>query len=161
MSSRSVTPHSTSNPDPGFDIHKVLDKGLELAAHSWEWGTAAEALLELYSPELSVFCKDPFPGDEIPKVDVEKVPSLVYARKFISTEGGGLCEGDGEWRSYAWFWRALVVCSFALNVFCSTVKTWCRIILFIILHIVRSLSCLFCSPFRTAYSLDICFHQCS
>ncbi|MCJ1321838.1 hypothetical protein MMC15_007183 [Xylographa vitiligo] len=96
MSSRSVTPHSTSNPDPGFDIHKVLDKGLELAAHSWEWGTAAEALLELYSPELSVFCKDPFPGDEIPKVDVEKVPSLVYARKFISTEGGGLCEGDGS-----------------------------------------------------------------
>ncbi|MCJ1434313.1 hypothetical protein MMC27_003680 [Xylographa pallens] len=96
MSSLPVTPHSTSSPNPGFDIHKVLDKGLELAAHSWEWGTAAEALLEFHNPELSVFSKDPFPGDELPKVDVEKVPSLVYARKFISTEGEGLCEGDGS-----------------------------------------------------------------
>ncbi|MCJ1287631.1 hypothetical protein MMC26_006983 [Xylographa opegraphella] len=96
MSSQSVTPHSTSNHDPGFDVHKVLDKGLELAAHSWEWGTAAEALLEFHNPELSVFSKDPFPGDELLKVDVEKIPSLVYARKFISTEGEGLCEGDGS-----------------------------------------------------------------
>ncbi|MCJ1398883.1 hypothetical protein MMC11_002084 [Xylographa trunciseda] len=96
MSSHSVTPHSASNPDPGFDIQKVLDKGLELAAHSWEWGTAAEALLEFHNPELSVFGADPFPGDQLPKVDVEKVLSLVYARKFISTEGEGLCEGDGS-----------------------------------------------------------------
>ncbi|MCJ1377744.1 hypothetical protein MMC17_000840 [Xylographa soralifera] len=96
MSSHPVTPHSTSNPDPGFDIHKVLEKGLELAAHSWEWGTAAEALLEFHSPELSVFSADPFPGDELPKVDVENIPSLVYARKFISTDGEGLCEGDGS-----------------------------------------------------------------
>ncbi|MCJ1290663.1 hypothetical protein MMC34_002205 [Xylographa carneopallida] len=89
MSSHSVTIPSTSNPDPGFDIHKVLDKGLELAAHSWEWGTAAEALLDYHNPELSVFSKDPFPGDELPQVDVNQVPSLVYAKEFISAEGEG------------------------------------------------------------------------
>ena len=98
MSSHSVTIPSTSNPDPGFDIHKVLDKGLELAAHSWEWGTAAEALLDYHNPELSVFSKDPFPGDELPQVDVNQVPSLVYAKEFISAEGEGLCEGDGQSR---------------------------------------------------------------
>ena len=97
MSSHTNNPNSTSTPDPGFDIRKVLDKGLELAAHSWEWGTAAEALLEHHNPELSVFGVDPFPGDKLPKVDVEKVPSLVYAREFINSEGEGLCKGDGQW----------------------------------------------------------------
>ncbi|KAJ6568378.1 hypothetical protein DFH09DRAFT_1261335 [Mycena vulgaris] len=46
---------------PGFDIAKVTALAESLPAESWEFGTAAEALLELYNPELSVFGKTPFP----------------------------------------------------------------------------------------------------
>ncbi|KAK3314552.1 hypothetical protein B0H66DRAFT_576774 [Apodospora peruviana] len=38
---------------------------VNLASESWEWGTAAEALLELYNPELSVFGSNPFPGGNV------------------------------------------------------------------------------------------------
>ena len=80
----------------GFDIQKVLDKDLQVSNHSWEFGTASEAILELYNPELSVFGKDPFPRGKIPKVDVDRVRSLTYAKKCINVTGDILIDGDGK-----------------------------------------------------------------
>ncbi|KAI5777194.1 hypothetical protein EDC01DRAFT_430315 [Geopyxis carbonaria] len=44
-----------TNTDPGFPLSAVKEQMLSKASHSWEWGTAAEALLELDAPALSVF----------------------------------------------------------------------------------------------------------
>lgn len=52
-----------------------------------EWGTAAEALLELYDPQLSVFSSNPFPGGLIPSTNPSTVFGLEYARQFINTNG--------------------------------------------------------------------------
>ncbi|CRK21743.1 hypothetical protein BN1723_003200 [Verticillium longisporum] len=56
---------------------------VDRASHSWEWGTTAEALLELYNPELSVFGPEPFPGGKIPKADPSTF-ALRYARRYIN-----------------------------------------------------------------------------
>lgn len=61
---------------PGFDIQKVAALAQSRPSHSWEWGTAAEALLELYNPELSVFAARPFP---VPTVNYSDVLALSYA----------------------------------------------------------------------------------
>ncbi|KAJ7248982.1 hypothetical protein C8J57DRAFT_1475386 [Mycena rebaudengoi] len=39
--------------NPGFNISAVADVAKALPKHSWEYGTAVEALLEIYSPHLS------------------------------------------------------------------------------------------------------------
>lgn len=52
-----------------------------------KWGTAAEALLELYDNELSVFGPEPFPGGKIPSVDPNTVFALRYAKQFINVNG--------------------------------------------------------------------------
>ncbi|KAG5651508.1 hypothetical protein H0H81_008373 [Sphagnurus paluster] len=46
---------------PGFDIQKVASLAESRPSHSWEYGTTAQALLELYNPSLSVFGETPFP----------------------------------------------------------------------------------------------------
>ncbi|KAG6844866.1 hypothetical protein H0H87_002989 [Tephrocybe sp. NHM501043] len=46
--------------DAGFPIQKVLDTALNISTHSWEFGTAIQALLELYNPELSIYGDAPF-----------------------------------------------------------------------------------------------------
>ncbi|KAF8996258.1 family 88 glycosyl hydrolase [Cyathus striatus] len=67
---------------------------MSLPSHSWEYGAAAEALLELYDPHLSVFGPAPFP---VPIVEKESVMSLAYASKKIVIGRGqdGLSNGDG------------------------------------------------------------------
>ena len=80
----------------GYDIGKVEAKARALAAHSWEYGTLAEALLELYNPELSVFGSNPFPKDKIPKVKAKKVKALSYAKRHILTHNQTLCDGNGQ-----------------------------------------------------------------
>lgn len=81
----------------GYSPVKAADQAKRLSTHSWEYGTAAEALLELYNPELSVFSQNAFPNDKAPKVDVESVPALCYARRFIELDrpNGTLIDGDG------------------------------------------------------------------
>ncbi|KAJ4293232.1 hypothetical protein N0V90_008514 [Kalmusia sp. IMI 367209] len=64
-------------------ILKVAAKAKELALHSWEYGTTAEALLELENPALSVFSKHPFPEDKVPSARIEDVESLQYAKNHI------------------------------------------------------------------------------
>ena len=66
-------------------IGSVIAQGERLAAHSWEWGTFAEALLEWYDPSNSVFGSDAFPGGKIPVLQVADTRSLSYAEPHIWT----------------------------------------------------------------------------
>ncbi|CZR61865.1 uncharacterized protein PAC_11762 [Phialocephala subalpina] len=72
--------------DAGYDPYLAAQAMVNMASHSWEWGTAAEALLELYNSELSVFGSDPFPGGNVPNADPE-VFALQYAKQYINTNG--------------------------------------------------------------------------
>ncbi|KAI4163976.1 MAG: hypothetical protein LQ342_002473 [Letrouitia transgressa] len=78
----------------GFNVSAVLARALTVSNHSWEYGTAAEALLELDNPELSVFGDKPFPGDGLPPI-VAEIPSLQYAGQFIRLDNETLVDGDG------------------------------------------------------------------
>lgn len=69
----------------GFNAYTAAQVMVNKAGQSWEWGTAAEALLELYSPELSVFSSNPFPGGTIPK-PASSTFALSYARQFINRD---------------------------------------------------------------------------
>lgn len=73
--------------DAGYDPYSAAQAMVDKASHSWEWGTAAEALLELYDNQLSVFGSDPFPGGKVPNVDPATVFALQYAKQFINTNG--------------------------------------------------------------------------
>jgi hypothetical protein len=68
-----------------LDISKVASHAKSLAKNSWEYGTAAEALLELHNPELSVFGDDPLPADKIPYAPFHEVESLEFAKSYIRT----------------------------------------------------------------------------
>jgi len=80
--------------DPGFAIEKVASLAQSLPSHSWEYGAAAEALLELHDPLLSVFGPNPFPVQASVK---DKVTSLAYAASKITFGEGGdsLAKGGG------------------------------------------------------------------
>ncbi|KAF9258006.1 Six-hairpin glycosidase [Marasmius fiardii PR-910] len=80
--------------DPGFDIESVASLAETLPTHSWEYGTAAEALLELYNPDASVFGRKPFP---VPTLDRNDTPSLAFAesRITIGTPPNVFADGDG------------------------------------------------------------------
>ncbi|KAJ7326269.1 family 88 glycosyl hydrolase [Mycena albidolilacea] len=90
---------NTTNPfpfSPGFNIAQVAAAAAQLPSHSWEFGTAAEALLELYDPQFSVFAPvDAFPVPTIPK---ECVESLEYAASKIvfGTGANALSNGEGS-----------------------------------------------------------------
>jgi hypothetical protein len=80
--------------DPGFDIQSVAALAKALPSHSWEFGTASEALLELYDPAYSVFGDKPFP---VPTLTASDSVSLAYAStKFqIGNGSNTLIDGDG------------------------------------------------------------------
>ncbi|KAJ3980119.1 hypothetical protein F5890DRAFT_1568966 [Lentinula detonsa] len=80
--------------DPGFDIEAVAGTAKALPSHSWEFGTATEALLELYNSSYSVFGSATFP---VPFLVPQGVPSLAYAADVIvlGTGANGLSDGDG------------------------------------------------------------------
>lgn len=80
--------------DAGFDVDKVASVMQDRASHSWEWGTAAQALLELYNNELSIYGSNPFPGGQIPKAD-PKIKSLSYVKGHINTQSDTLVGADG------------------------------------------------------------------
>ncbi|KAK2464716.1 hypothetical protein APHAL10511_003292 [Amanita phalloides] len=80
--------------DPGFDIFQVAQLAEALPSHSWEYGTASEALLELHERDVSVFGDYPFPP---PVLSADDSRSLAYAStKFnLSTGSNTLIYGDG------------------------------------------------------------------
>jgi len=69
----------------GFDVYSAAQVMIDKSSHSWEWGTTAEALLELYNNEFSVFASNPFPNGKIPSVS-DNILALSYAKQFISTD---------------------------------------------------------------------------
>lgn len=83
------------NVDSGIPADKAAARAKELATGSWEIGTVAQALLELYNPELTVFGLEPFPNGEVPLASVDNVQSLQYALQFIRTDSDTLQHDDG------------------------------------------------------------------
>ncbi|KAK7061386.1 unsaturated rhamnogalacturonyl hydrolase YesR [Favolaschia claudopus] len=80
---------------PGFDIISVVSVAKALPSHSWEFGTASEALLELHDPELSVFGSAPFPVATVRDPET-CVVSLGYAARKIVVGTGANALSDGE-----------------------------------------------------------------
>jgi hypothetical protein len=78
-----------------LNLTRVLQQAVRLSEHSWEYGAATQALLEVLSPELSVFSRDAFPDDRLPAPDAA-TPALAYARRHIRTDNTTLVEGDGS-----------------------------------------------------------------
>ncbi|KAF2164010.1 hypothetical protein M409DRAFT_37159 [Zasmidium cellare ATCC 36951] len=78
----------------GFDQNKVVSQAQLLSSHSWEFGTCAEALLELYDADLSVFSSSAFPNGQLPRPDT-RIASLSYAMPRISLSGNTLVGSDG------------------------------------------------------------------
>ncbi|KAF2187612.1 Six-hairpin glycosidase [Zopfia rhizophila CBS 207.26] len=75
-------------------INTVLAKAIEVATHSWEYGTVAEALLEWNNASLSIW-NNPFPGNNIPTLNYKDVSALTYVKPFIRTDNITLVDGDG------------------------------------------------------------------
>ncbi|KAF8799761.1 hypothetical protein BYT27DRAFT_6852588 [Phlegmacium glaucopus] len=95
--SSNALPSDSSNPtpfSPGFDIGAVISLAKSLPSHSWEFGTASEALLELYDPHHAVFGANPFP---VPTIPPSQSVSLNYAQQKIVIGPGanGLNNGNG------------------------------------------------------------------
>ncbi|ESK84337.1 hypothetical protein Moror_10208 [Moniliophthora roreri MCA 2997] len=80
--------------DPGFNIRAVTQLAQSLPSHSWEYGTASEALLELYNASLSVF--NPCPTKTRP-YHKDEIPALRYAKSKILVGSGinALGQSDG------------------------------------------------------------------
>ncbi|KAJ7624595.1 hypothetical protein FB45DRAFT_1060853 [Roridomyces roridus] len=84
---------ASSTPfDPGFDISSVIALAQQLPSHSWEYGTAAEMLLELQSTNISVYGSNPFP---VPTLDPSTVPAMAYAEPRTPIGAHGLANGNG------------------------------------------------------------------
>ncbi|KAL1966900.1 hypothetical protein VTN77DRAFT_3644 [Rasamsonia byssochlamydoides] len=73
-------------------ILKVAEQAKVLASHSWEYGTLAEALLELHGPEMSVFGRSPFSGT----CCGDDIAALAYGRRYIRTASDTLVDGEGS-----------------------------------------------------------------
>ena len=90
---------SASTPIPDLDIPLTLitERAKALASHSWEYGTLAEALLELHNPTLAVFSRAAFPADKVPPrppwLDVQ---GLEYAQHFIDVGEASATLADGD-----------------------------------------------------------------
>lgn len=84
--------------DPGFPVQQVVETALNISTHSWEFGTATEALLELYNPELSVFGDSPFEAEQTAFSQSTLPRALAYAAEKIvfGTGPNVLSDGDGS-----------------------------------------------------------------
>ena len=81
-----------------FEVDKVLDGAIPVTSRSWEYGTLAEAMLELQNPELAVFSREPIQRGTLPcNFDVSDVAALQYVKPLIWTNGSHeLIAGEGE-----------------------------------------------------------------
>jgi hypothetical protein len=80
--------------DYGFPIKAVRHQAENLASHSWEYGTAAEAIMELVNPERSVFGIDPFPGDRVQPQGWKMDEAMVWVYQHIDTKNATLYGRD-------------------------------------------------------------------
>ena len=99
LSPTSTTNSCKGNPSVSYNASLALEQATALASYSWEMGTAAEALLELYDGELSVFGRraSPFahPASS-PPPDLEHAKSLLYAKSRINTHADSHELQDGH-----------------------------------------------------------------
>ncbi|CAO1632342.1 unnamed protein product [Sympodiomycopsis kandeliae] len=85
------------NTSPGYDADNVLSKGEDLAQHSWEYGIITQALIDYYSPSLSVFTKSVFSKGKMAKPVVSKTAALSYAQPKIDlSRNDTLIDGAGS-----------------------------------------------------------------
>ncbi|KAF2729132.1 Six-hairpin glycosidase [Polyplosphaeria fusca] len=75
-------------------ISLVLQKAIQVATHSWEYGTVSQAQLEWQNASLSIW-NDPFPKRKVPTLDWRKVPALTYLEPHIRLDNTTLIDGDG------------------------------------------------------------------
>ena len=89
-----------SQIDIGFNLTQVANTAAKLSKHSWEYGTTAQSLMEVFEADSTVFGRNNtnfvFPFGRIPVLDLDTSTSLQYARKYIQTKGVGLSHGDGS-----------------------------------------------------------------
>ena len=92
--SATITTYNPLPYNPGFSIKNVLSLAQSLPRYSWEYGTSAEAQLELFTPQFSVFGSNPFP---IPALPAARVIALNYASSKIDFGTGyaALSAGTG------------------------------------------------------------------
>lgn len=83
----------TSTVDIGYSPTAVQAIASSKAKSNWEWGTTAQALLELYDPDVSVYSDNAFPGGKIPN---KKTTATTYAKGKIVTSGNTLTAKGGE-----------------------------------------------------------------
>lgn len=82
---------AVADVNAGFNVQSAAKVMTDKAAQSWEWGTAAEALLELYNNDISVFGANPFPNGKIPHADAG-IKALSYAKPHINRNSQTLCD---------------------------------------------------------------------
>ncbi|KAM3418127.1 hypothetical protein BST61_g6332 [Cercospora zeina] len=90
-----VAADSCCDHDAGYDPAAAANRAQNQATHSWEYGTVAEALLELYNPRLSVFSPQAFPAGNAPDPESHLVPALAFAKRHIRLSSDMLADGDG------------------------------------------------------------------
>jgi hypothetical protein len=84
------TPHPTMTS--AEQVSALLAQAQSLVSKSWEHGVFCETLIEIKSPEISVFAPkevDPFPDGEIPKLGKDEVEKCA-ALKWASSDGVGM-----------------------------------------------------------------------
>lgn len=77
----------------GFNVSTAASVMMSFSQHSWEWGTAAQALLELDNNELSVFGDNPFPNGKIPNAD-PNILSLSWVKPHINRNSQVLADNS-------------------------------------------------------------------
>ncbi|KAK4542299.1 hypothetical protein LTR36_006952 [Oleoguttula mirabilis] len=77
-----------------FRINAARHQAEHLSTHSWELGTAAEAVEELVDPQKTVFGRDPFPNDKIPSQGLHLDQALIWLHQKIRTNNQTLFADD-------------------------------------------------------------------
>lgn len=75
----------------GYNVNRVSDLA-SAAKSNWEWGTHAQALLELHDPQICVYSVNAFPGGKIPNA---RTAATDFARPKIRTSGNTLTAAGG------------------------------------------------------------------
>jgi rhamnogalacturonyl hydrolase YesR len=70
-----------------FRVNAARTQVERISSHSWEYGTGAEAILELLEPERTVFAQEPFPADKIQKLPLKKPQGILWMQRHIRTNG--------------------------------------------------------------------------
>ena len=77
-------------------FEKVIARAQESASHSWEYGVIFEALLEYYSPSVTVFKTSALQHRQHFMKSPEGLQALEYIKPFTCTDSTTLCKGHGK-----------------------------------------------------------------